>query len=212
MFIGGCGTAGPGVPGYDPELCDKYFAYDTDLAAQTLTDAGWAKNADGIWEKEGTPLAVQLEIWNEPAVADMASAIVTQLQSFGISAELLQVEFGTWIDDFYGGNEKGMMFSYGFCGDGGLTSLWGSSGLAYTLHYTNEEAAALFDTTNYMVDPVERDNTLREAQDMVYRDYPAITLGFASGGEIINKRVQDYVGTYWFLNLVTTANNVWLQP
>ena len=210
MYIGGCGTAGPDVPGYDPELCNKYFSYDTELAAQTLTEAGWAKNASGVYEKDGTPISIQLEIWNEPAVADMASAVITQLKAFGIQAELLQVEFGTWIDDFYGGNEKDMMFSYGFCGDGGLNALWGTSGLAYTLGYVNEEASALIDSANYIVDPVERDNVLREAQDLIYRDYPVHTLGFASGGAIINKRVQDYEGTFWFLNLVTTANNVWL--
>ena len=212
LYVGGCGTAGPGVPGYDPDLCNKYFTYDPDLAAQTLTDAGWAKNADGIWEKDGTPLAVRLEIWNLSPMPDIASALITQMQDFGIDAELVQVEFGTWIDDFYGGNQKEIMFSNGFCGDGGLSSLWGTNGLAYTLGYTNEEAAAMLDETNYIVDTVERDAQLREAQDLIYRDYPALTLGFSAGGEILSDKVQDYASTSWFLNLVTTDNNVWLKP
>ncbi|HZW04532.1 MAG TPA: ABC transporter substrate-binding protein [Anaerolineaceae bacterium] len=212
LYVGGCGTAGPGVPGYDAELCEEYFSYDVELAEKTLTDADWAKNADGIWEKDGTPLAVRLEIWNLTPMPDIASALVTQLKDFGVDAELVQVEFGTWIDDFYGGNQKELMLSNGFCGDGGLNALWGSSGLFYTLGYTNEEAATMLDETNYMVDQDVRDATLREAQEKIYQDYPVLTLGFAAGGEILNAKVQDYQGTAWFLNLVTTANNVWLKP
>lgn len=210
LYIGGCGTAGPGVPGYDADLCSKYFLYDTEAAAQTLTDAGWTKNASGIWEKDGTPLALRLEIWNLTPTPDIGAAIITQLQEFGVDAELVQVEFGTWIDDFYGGNQKEMMFSNGFCGDGGLNALFGGGGLAYALGYTNEEASALLDQANMEVDPAKRDEMLRTAQDMVYSDYVAYTLGFGSGGVIINEKVQDFEPGLWFLNLVTTENNVWV--
>ncbi|MEM5774519.1 MAG: ABC transporter substrate-binding protein [Anaerolineaceae bacterium] len=210
LYIGGCGTAGPGVPGYDADLCSKYFLYDTEAAAQTLTDAGWTKNASGIWEKDGTPLALRLEIWNLTPTPDIGAAIITQLQEFGVDAELVQVEFGTWIDDFYGGNQKEMMFSNGFCGDGGLNALFGGGGLAYALGYTNEEASALLDQANMEVDPAKRDEMLRTAQDMVYSDYVAYTLGFGSGGVIINEKVQDFEPGLWFLNLVTTKNNVWV--
>lgn len=211
LYVGGCGTAGPGVPGYDPDLCDKYFKHDITLAEQTLIDAGWARNASGIWEKDGTPLALRMEIWNLTPMPDIASALITQLKDFGVDAELVQVEFGTWIDDFYGGNQKEIMVSNGFCGDGGLNALWGGSGLAYTLGYSNEEAAAMLDETNYMVDQEARAAKLLEAQDLIYRDYPVLTIGFAAGGEILNEKIQDYQGTSWFLNLVTTANNVWLK-
>ena len=210
LYIGGCGTAGPGVPGYDPELCNKYFLYDTDAAAQTLTDAGWAKNADGIWEKDGTPLALRLEIWNLSPTPDIGAAVITQLQEFGVDAELVQVEFGTWIDDFYGGNQKEMMFSNGFCGDGGINALFGGGGLAYALGYKNDEAAALLDQSNMEVDPAKRDEMLRTAQDMVYKDYVAYTLGFGSGGVIVSDKVKDFESCLWFLNLVTVNNNVWV--
>ena len=211
LFVGGCGTAGPGVPGWDPDLCESYFAYDPDLAAQTLTDAGWEKNADGVWEKDGEPLSVTFEIWNLDPMPDIASAMLTQWQEFGFDVELVQVEFGTWIDDYYGGNQSNLMFSNGFCGDGGLNSLYGSSGLGYTLGYSNEEAAVMLDGANYIVDPEERDETLRTAQEMVYKDYVALTLGFAAGGEVISDRVHEYEGTGWFLNLVTAEANVWVS-
>ena len=88
MTLPGCGTAGPGIAGYDEQLCDKYFTYDPELAAQTMTDAGWAKNADGIWEKDGQELAFQMEAWNMSPMPDIAAAVLTQLQEFGAKPEL----------------------------------------------------------------------------------------------------------------------------
>lgn len=211
LYVGGCGTAGPGAPGYDADLCNKYFLYDTETAAQTLTDAGWSRNASGVWEKDGAPLALQLEVWNMTPTPDIGTAIVTQLQEFGVAAELVVVEFGTWIDDFYGGNQKDMMFSNGFCGDGGLNALFGGGGLAYALGYVNEEAAAMLDEANMIVDPAERDQQLRDAQDLLYRDYVVSTLGFGASGYILSDKVQDFNNSLWFLNLVTTENNVWLE-
>jgi peptide/nickel transport system substrate-binding protein len=212
MYIEGCGTAGPGIPGYDSELCSKYFSYDPALSEQILTDAGWAKNADGIWAKDGTTITFDMEIWNASPMPDVATAVLTQLQEFGMQVAINQVEFGTWIDDYINGTGKPLMFSSGFCGDGGLNALWGTGGLAYAFGYTNPDAQAMFDQANYVVDPVERDNLLREAQDLIYRDYPALTLGFFAGSEIVNKKVNDYSGEMWFLNLTTDVNNVWLAP
>lgn len=211
LWVDGCGTAGPGIPGFDAELCDKYFIYDTELAAQILTDAGWAKNADGIWEKDGTPLALQMELWNMTPMPDIAAAVLTQLQEFGISVELTQVEFGTWIDDYFGGTGKPIMFWSGFCGDGGLNGYWGRTGLAAAQGFANEEVFTLLDEANVIVDPVERNATLMQATDLIFQDYPDIPLGFFSGAEIVNKRVNDYHGLFWFMNIVTDTNNVWLS-
>jgi peptide/nickel transport system substrate-binding protein len=212
MYVAGCGTAGPGVPGYDADLCSKYFAYDTTLAAQTLTDAGWAKNTSGIWEKDGTPLAFDMEIWNASPMPDVATAVLTQLQEFGMQVAINQVEFGTWIDDYVNGTGKPLMFSSGFCGDGGLNALWGTNGLGYAFGYSNPDAAAMLDSANSIIDPAQRSTTLMQAQDMIYSEYPALTLGFFAASEIVNKKVNDYHGNMWFLNLTTDINNVWLTP
>ncbi len=212
LYVGGCGTAGPGVPGYDENLCEKYMTYDPELAAQVLTDAGWAKNANSIWEKDGQTLTFNMEIWNSSPMPDIATAVLTQLQEFGADATLTQVEFGTWIDDYYGGNPPDIMFHSGFCGDGGLNALWGTNGLSYQLGYSNEEAATMLDGANYIVDPLERDDVLRRAQEMIFQDYPLFTLGFTAAAEIVNSKVMDYHGSTGSLNLVTGANNVWLVP
>ena len=81
MWVEGCGTAGPGIPGYDSELCEKYFAYDPASTEELMTESGWEKNADGIWEKDGQTFSFQLEIWNLDPAPDIAAAAVTMLQN-----------------------------------------------------------------------------------------------------------------------------------
>jgi peptide/nickel transport system substrate-binding protein len=212
MYVDGCGTAGPGIPGYDETLCDKYFTYDTALAEQILTDAGWAKNADGIWAKGDQTLTFAMEAWNMTPMPDIATAVLTQLQEFGMSVELVQVEFGTWINDYFGGTGKPIMFWSGFCGDGGLNGYWGRTGLAASQGYSDEEVFTLLDNANSIVDPTERNATLMEATDKIFATYPDIPLSFAVGFELVNKKVQEYGGLFWFQNIVTDVNNVWLLP
>jgi len=211
LAVEGCGTAGPGVPGYDPELCDKYITYDPELSAQILTDAGWAKNADGIWEKDGAPMELEMELWNMSPMPDIATAVLTQLQEFGIQVELTQVEFGTWIEDYFGGTGKPIMFWSGFCGDGGIDDYWGRTGLAASQGFANEEVFTLLEQANVTIDPEERNTLLMRATDLIFADYPSVPLGFFAASEIVNSRVQEFKGTNWYVNIVSSINNVWLS-
>ena len=65
---------------YDP-VVEEMITYDPAAAAALMTEAGWALNGDGIWEKDGTVLsfefAVQAESINE-AVATTASAMMRE--------------------------------------------------------------------------------------------------------------------------------------
>jgi peptide/nickel transport system substrate-binding protein len=209
MYVGGCGTAGPGVPGYDPLLCDKYFPYDPEGALEILAELGWEDtDGDGVLDKDGEPLEFPLEIWSMDPMPQFGAAIVTQLQEIGVMAQLETVEFGTWIDDFFGGVNKAMTAS-GFCGDGGLTSLWGAD-FAGNLNYDDPEIFELLERSNTIVDEAERDEVLREAQDMIYGQYWAIPTGFATGFSAARSWVHDFPGTLGSENLCTEFNNVWV--
>ena len=205
----GCGTAGPGVPGYDPDLCDKYFTYDPALTAELLTETGWEKNGSGIWEKEGQTLSFELEIWNMDPDPVLAEAATTQMQEQGIDVELVVVEFGTWVDDWLSGNGKSTMQWSGFCGEGGLDNLWGKNGFASSMGFENEEVWQLLEKANVTIEPEERQSILVEATNLIYQDYPAIPYGgFFVVSNVISSKVKDYQE---YLILVSPENNVWLE-
>ncbi|MCP4427535.1 MAG: hypothetical protein GY803_23865 [Chloroflexi bacterium] len=211
-YVYGCGVAGPGVPGHNEGLCEQYFSYDPDLSAQILTDAGWEKNASSIWEKDGNPLTLDMEMWNIDPMPKVGAAILTQLQESGFDANLSTVEFGTWIEDYTGGNPKPIMMWSGFCGEGGLHSYYGRDALGSMMGFDNEEVFTALDEANMMADPTEREELLTQVTDMIYADYPAVPLGFVTGTTIISAKVHDWVLSFDLLNIVTESNNMWLEP
>jgi peptide/nickel transport system substrate-binding protein len=209
MHVSGCGTAGPGVPGYDPELC-QYSGYDPGAARAILEDLGWTdSDGDGALDKDGEPMTFELEIWSTSPMPQIGAAIATQLQEVGIPVALQTVEFGTWIADWNAGVDKAMVMS-GWCGDGGTNALWGREGMARSLGYDDDEIFRLLDEANTLVDPVRRDQVLQEAANRIYSQYWAISLGFHDSFQATQTGVHDYRGTLWFQNLCTDANNVWV--
>lgn len=207
MHVSGCGTAGPGVPGYDPNLCNKYFPYDPEGAQALLEELGWQDtDGDGVLDKDGQPMEFPLEIWSSDPMPQFGAAIVTQLQEIGIPVELQTVEFGTFVGDWRGGAEKAFMMS-GWGGDGGLNGLWNFSRV---LGYDDPEVYDLLDQASAIVETGERDEVLREAQDKIYGQYWAVPLGFHLGYSASRSWVHDFYGPSWWLNLCTEQNNIWV--
>ena len=74
------------------DWCNDDFAdvvQDFDRAAQILTDAGWARNGDGVWEKDGTELVIE---WNTVAGnkrrEDVQALVQEQVREFGIRFDI----------------------------------------------------------------------------------------------------------------------------
>jgi ABC-type transport system substrate-binding protein len=133
------------------------------------------------------------------------------LQQEGFPVDLQTVEFGTWIDDMFAGPQKAMMAS-GFCTDGGLNGVFGrDSATATAMSYVMPEVHDLLDQANVTLDPEERDQILREAQDVMFSQYMAIPLRHRSSYDGTHSYVNDLNGIFWTANLVTDNNNVWLE-
>lgn len=210
MHIPGCGTAGPGVPGYDADLC-RTFTYDPERSRSLLTELGWSdSDNDGFLDRAGEPLDFTLAVWNMAPMPQIGAALITQLQQAGIPAQLRTLEFGTWLEDWRSGADEAMLMG-GFCGDGGTNSLWGRGGMASLRGYADDELFSLLDQANATVDPDQRDALLRQAANRIYGQVWAVPLGFNERYQAARSWVHDYYGTIWFQNLCTEQNNVWVS-
>jgi peptide/nickel transport system substrate-binding protein len=67
------------------------LAYDPQGAAKLLDDAGWRVGADGIREKDGQRLAIQLEYWQAVTFLEL---IQQQLRAIGIDLQLKKSVIG----------------------------------------------------------------------------------------------------------------------
>jgi peptide/nickel transport system substrate-binding protein len=210
LYVGGCGIAGRGVPGYDPNLC-KYFPYDPDGARDLFLGLGWEDtDGDGILDKDGEPLVLELELWNMDPMPRYGEAVSIQWQEVGIDVDLQTVEFGTWIDDMLGGSEKAFMAS-GFCTDGGLNGVFGRAAATSTaLNYDMPDIHDLLDLANVTIDPGERDNILRDVQEEMLSQYMIIPMRHRTGYSGTRSWVHDWSGIFWTANFCTENNNVWV--
>jgi nickel ABC transporter nickel/metallophore binding protein len=92
------------------------YTYDPERARTLLAAAGWTLNADGVLEKNGQPLQLELVVDQSrlPQTASMATAIQAQLKEVGIALELRLYDYSGWLDAFYAREyDLIMRFSWG---------------------------------------------------------------------------------------------------
>ena len=92
------------------------YIYDPENARALLAEAGWTPNADGVLEKDGQPLQLNLVVDQSrlPQTASMATAIQAQLKEVGIALELRLYDYSGWLDAFYAKDyDLIMRFSWG---------------------------------------------------------------------------------------------------
>lgn len=84
----------------DPKLKGKTFTYDTNKAVQTLKNAGFTKNSNGIFEKGGQPLSFSLTTvsgWTD--WASMCSLMKSDLKKVGIEVKINSVQQSAYTDN-----------------------------------------------------------------------------------------------------------------
>ena len=81
----------PAFKKYFVEELSSYYTQDVEKAKQLLTEAGYP---DGFTMTITVPS-------NYPQHVQAAQVLAQQLQAVGITAELKQVEWGTWVSDVY---------------------------------------------------------------------------------------------------------------
>ena len=72
--------------GYDPSIVESPFSLAA--SAQLLQGDGWAKGADGIWQKGGQPLRLTLSAQDTPSYSKVAQFLQSQWVKAGIKVDV----------------------------------------------------------------------------------------------------------------------------
>ena len=90
--------------GFDPSLKDAH-SYDAAKAASLLTEAGWVDtNNDGVREKDGVPLTLQVIMQNWGHIEELATLMQGQLLQVGVKLELQMMSFPAALQAVSDGN------------------------------------------------------------------------------------------------------------
>ena len=158
------------------DWCGDDFAdvvQDFDRAEQILTDAGWARNGDGVWEKDGTPLEIE---WNTVAGnrrrEDVQALVQEQVSDFGIRFVINNLDAGELFQNRLPTLDFGMgLYAQVASPDPSVTTIYDRSQIPSddngfsgqnNIAWDSERVSELALLSDRQLDPAERLATIRE--------------------------------------------------
>lgn len=142
------------------------YAYDPELAKSMLDEAGWTLNANGVREKDGVELSLNMYIYMEaPWPEHLAGLLKEQWGAIGVELNVMVADFNTVMTKAYDDRDFGTfdMWTQGWqlSSDPDCSDLLGK--VAYDTAggfnpggYYNERAEELFKAGRQEFDPVKR--------------------------------------------------------
>lgn len=94
----------------------EIYDYNPEKAAKLLDEAGWTVNDEGLREKDGTPLQMNLVVDQSrlPQTATVAEVLQAQFKDVGLGLEIRAMDYSGWLEAFYANDyDLIMRFSWG---------------------------------------------------------------------------------------------------
>ena len=176
------------------------YPYDPEKALDLLAEAGWTDlDGDGVLDKEGQPFVLTidtLEAWRA-----LAEAVASQFQAIGIEVDVRFWEYRAIRSRLLSGERMAYLDGWGdsaFDPVGHFEAKWHETvegqpyGRGNFTGYDNERVNELIRLGEQTADPVERQRIYDEAQEIIYREAPAVFLILPEEIEAASVRVQNW--------------------
>ncbi|MDU1247886.1 MAG: ABC transporter substrate-binding protein [Veillonella sp.] len=177
--------------GYDA-IANKPMT-DVAKADQILTQAGYAKNANSMYAKDGKELAITIAIWGKDT--SLYEEIQQELKKAGIAVTLKKLQSPDEVDtlgtdgfDLVERNVVTMSTNdpYWF-----LSLFYKTGAKANVGGYTNSQVDALIDQLSVTFDQNERSNIAKQAQQILVDDVADIYLLYPSATVVSTTKVKN---------------------
>lgn len=189
------GEGGRVQTGFVPEgtygYAENSYEHDPELAAELLAESGWEKNAQGIYEKDGEPLALShFAGGHVPMELEIAEGFQALLAEFGIDLTVEVMERATHVSHLYeaagrfaeGGERPdyaSTQWDHGIrTGDSSvmLDPLFTCEGTRNFSHYCSEEFEDLITVAVSGAPEEERLAAYSDAMGLLYEDVVALPM------------------------------------
>lgn len=187
QIYGGRAVALPGALSPFNNLINKSlspYPYDTAMATDLLTQAGWADtDGDSILDKDGQPLVLTIDTLEE--WRPLAEAIADMYRTIGIDANVRFWEYSVIRDQLLAGDRQAYLDDWGdsaFDPVGHFEAKWHGFvadtpyGRGNFSTYNNERVNELIQQGETTNDAAARQALYDEAQQIVYDEAPAVFL------------------------------------
>jgi peptide/nickel transport system substrate-binding protein len=162
-----------GNTGYREEIGERHgYRHDPERSAELLREAGYERNAQGIWAKDGEPLELIFWTYSLPNGMKGGQMAQQQLLDAGFAVDFQTFEVASMIGQLH---ERKHHLNYMWW------SGWDPIFLSYVFRtpgwaggYHNEELDAILDRAATELDPVARQALVEEAQIFLLEDVGVI--------------------------------------
>ncbi len=198
---------GYGTPAYSPLQMSDYnnprmerYEYDPAKARQLLETAGWEEGADGIYEKDGTPLAFTLYCLKaDPVSCALAERYAEQMAAIGVRVSVEPVAYLDWASqDAYACLTAG---GDPFDPDNASYQVFGTNKSGNRGNYSNDRVDALLSEAKELESPDQRRPLYQEFQDVLAENPPLTFLVYVDALYVVKDGVsgldpQQLLGRY----------------
>ncbi len=182
----------PSIPGYSEELEAEFkakYPYDPAKTKEVLENDGWALNADGVYEKDGKPLAVSMWVLNEGIQIRTAEIIESNLKDVGVDLDIQVMEQATLTSGSPKGLHESLLWTYGWYDPQILFFLFNNGGTR--MHYIDETVQRLAEEGHQKVSMEERLPIYEELQRYLADNPSWVVLYFPQDIHGFSPRVEN---------------------
>jgi peptide/nickel transport system substrate-binding protein len=211
---------GEGEPLYGPiTTADRYYTTDVeqynkfDLATSkaTVASLGWTANADGILEKNGKALEINLVIQAESFNQQLGQVLQDQLKQLGIKVTVQALDRGTYFGELAKGPDS-YLFYYAWPVPIDVVTLFVSTATIPNpnwAHASIPEVDAAIAAWQSAPDDAGLKAAAAQFQTSIAQHLPIIPLVNRNSIFVNRKTVHGYLPHQW--NLYPYYNDVWLE-
>lgn len=176
--------------GYDPASAEYDYKYNVEEAKKLLDAAGWVVNAQGIREKDGKPLAVELLSWD--AWTRTSQLIQGMLKEIGMDVKIINLDAATVVDVAGKGSFDMALMNYTDNDPNALSLFLHSSQIGSMNHSRvhNKELDSLLEKGSATLDKDERKKIYAEIQKLVVDQAYWVPLYVEKEFFLVNNRIQ----------------------
>jgi peptide/nickel transport system substrate-binding protein len=182
----------PSLPGYDPGLKSWGQGYDPAKAKALLSEAGFTRDAEGSWQRDGKKLSGKLLTSTRSPNDAIATVLQSQLKAIGVPMEIQQLDSAAVMKATTEGAFDLLLWRYDWNDPDALNIYLSSSRIRQTnrVFYSNPRVDDLLSRGAEEMDQAKRVSLYQDAQKAILTDAPWQPLYYPIEGMVLSDRVK----------------------
>ncbi len=190
------------------------YEYDPKLAARMLSDAGWSPGSDGVLEKDGMRLELELLVPEGRRDTEQMVLLFQQnMEDLGIQIDLRFMEFSAAVDRVDAREFDMFTMGWSLSVDPDPYGIWHSSVPWNDPGFYHDRSDELIEMGRRVTDMEKRKEIYKEWQQIINYELPYIFLGYGNSIAAIHshiKGIDDDPGPYGPLVARDLLKSIWI--